>query len=176
MSWSAASVAVLAVNVLAKLALDAGGVAAGGTAAALSSSILLSLGLTLLGEAAVVWFRAQSLASAGGPAHRGPGSEQYRGAVQHPDRPTQLAPDPVSQSSGQHLPLPLRGSLRPGGAARRPGHHRRDGVHRPAPPVPHGPRTGDPRQPGRWPPAPRWPSPWSPADRRAAGAGRCSAR
>jgi hypothetical protein len=65
MSWSAASVAVFAGNVLAKLALDAGGVAAGGTSSALSSSILLSLGLTLLGEAAVVWFRSQSLTSAG---------------------------------------------------------------------------------------------------------------
>jgi hypothetical protein len=81
MAWSAGSVAVFAVNVLSKLALDAGGVAAGGTAAALSSSILLSLGLTFLGEAVVVWLRAQSLASeiaAGG---------QYRGAVQQSGRP-----------------------------------------------------------------------------------------
>src|SRR5580658_6115759 len=61
MSWSAASVAIFIVNVLAKLGLDVGGVAAGGTAAALSSSILFSLGLTLLGEAAIVWRRAQSL-------------------------------------------------------------------------------------------------------------------
>ena len=30
-SWSAASVVIFAINVLAKLALDAGGVAAGGT-------------------------------------------------------------------------------------------------------------------------------------------------
>ena len=82
MSWSAASVAVFAVNVLSKLALDAGGVAAGGTTAALSSSILLSLGLTLLGEAVVVWLRAQSL-----PSENAAGG-QYRGAVQQPGRPT----------------------------------------------------------------------------------------
>ena len=42
-----------------KLALDAGGVAAGGTKAASTDSILLSLGLTLLGEAAVIWVRAR---------------------------------------------------------------------------------------------------------------------
>jgi len=66
--------------VLVKVAVDAGCVAAGGTTAALSSSILFSLGLTLLGEAVVVWHRAQSLP---------PGSatgDQYRGAVQHADR------------------------------------------------------------------------------------------
>jgi hypothetical protein len=81
MSWSVASVVIFAVNVLAKLALDAGGVAAGGTAAALSSSILFSLGLTLLGEAAIVWLRAQSL-----PSENARG--QYRGDVQQTGRPT----------------------------------------------------------------------------------------
>jgi hypothetical protein len=81
MSWSVASVVVFAVNVLSKLALDAGGVAAGGTAAALSSSILFSLGLTLFGEAAIVWLRAQSLISENA---RG----RYRGDVQQPGRPT----------------------------------------------------------------------------------------
>jgi hypothetical protein len=104
MSWSAASVAVFAGNVLAKLALDAVGVAAGGTTAALTSSILLSLGLTLLGEAAVVWFRSQSLSAAGpGPSAgpgtwAGPGSSggfgggRYRGAVQKSGRPTNWPP------------------------------------------------------------------------------------
>jgi hypothetical protein len=82
MAWSAGSVAVFAVNVLSKLALDAGGVAAGGTTAALSSSILLSLGLTLLGEAVVVWYRAQSLPSENAAGGR------YRGIVQQPDQPT----------------------------------------------------------------------------------------
>jgi hypothetical protein len=80
MAWTAGSVVVFAVNVLSKLALDAGGVAAGGTTAALTSSILLSLGLTLLGEAVVVWFRAQSLP----PVHAAGG--QYRGTVQQSDR------------------------------------------------------------------------------------------
>jgi hypothetical protein len=100
MSWSAASVAVFAGNVLAKLALDAVGVAAGGTTAALTSSILLSLGLTLLGEAAVVWFRSQSLTAAGPGSWAGPrtsvgpgttvgsGSGQYRGTVRKSGRPT----------------------------------------------------------------------------------------
>jgi hypothetical protein len=100
MSWSAASVAVFAGNVLAKLALDAVGVAAGGTTSALTSSILLSLGLTLLGEAAVVWFRSQSLTGAGPGSWTGPGtsagpgtsggsgSGQYRGTVRKSGRPT----------------------------------------------------------------------------------------
>jgi hypothetical protein len=86
MSWSVGSVVVFAVNVLSKLALDAGGVAAGAGAAALSSSILLTLGLTLLGEAVVVWHRAQSL-----PSENGAGG-QYRGSVPQPDRPTVWPP------------------------------------------------------------------------------------
>lgn len=82
MTWSAGSVALFALGIVTKLALDAGGVAAGGTSSALSSSILLSLGVTLLGEAVVVWQRAQSLPTE--PAAGG----RYRGAVQQPDRPT----------------------------------------------------------------------------------------
>jgi hypothetical protein len=87
MSWTAASIGLFAVNVVAKLALDVGGVAAGGTASALSSSILLSLGLTLLGEAAVIWFRTQSLLTTGPPV-----GDQYRGHVQSSDRPTTWPP------------------------------------------------------------------------------------
>jgi hypothetical protein len=86
MAWTAGSVAVLLINVLLKLALDVGGVAAGGTKGALSSSILLSLGLTLLGEAGIVWLRSESLSS--GDA----AGDQYRGSVQRSDRPTQWPP------------------------------------------------------------------------------------
>jgi len=86
-SWGAASVVVLVVNVVAKLALDGVGVLAGGSTAALSSSILLSLGLTLLGEAAVVWMR--SAASLPG-ATRSAG--QYGGVVPGPSRPTRRPP------------------------------------------------------------------------------------
>ena len=86
MAWTAGSVAVLVVNVLLKLALDSGGAVAGGTKGALSSSILLSLGLTLLGEAAVVWFRSESLTTGGASG------DQYRGTVQPSDRPTQWPP------------------------------------------------------------------------------------
>lgn len=86
MAWTAGSVAVLVVNVLLKVVLDIGGVAAGGTKAALTSSILLSLGLTLLGEAAVVWMRTQSLST------DGTSGGQYRGSVQQSDRPTQWPP------------------------------------------------------------------------------------
>jgi hypothetical protein len=86
MAWTAGSVAVLIVNLFLKLALDLGGVAAGGTKTALTSSILLSLGLTLLGEAGIVWLRSESLTT--GDAAGG----QYRGTVQQSDRPTQWPP------------------------------------------------------------------------------------
>jgi hypothetical protein len=82
--WSVASVVVFAGNVAAKLALDVVGVAAGGTRSALTSSIVLSLGLTLLGEAAVIWFRTQSQGA--------PLTGQYRGSVSSADRPTQWPP------------------------------------------------------------------------------------
>jgi hypothetical protein len=75
-SWRAASVALFAFNVLAKLALDAGGVAAGGHAAALTGSILLSFGLTLLAEAVVIWDRTRAVTADGGH-----GKGQYRGTV-----------------------------------------------------------------------------------------------
>lgn len=87
MSWGTASVVILVTNVAAKLALDGIGVLAGGTRAALSSSILLSLGLTLLGEAAVVWLRSggdltgitRSVGQYGGNVHRsgGPSSRPF---------------------------------------------------------------------------------------------------
>jgi hypothetical protein len=86
MSWSAKSVIIFAVNVVAKLALDGIGIAAGGTTSALTSSIMLSFGLTLLGEAAVVWSRARSL----GPGITGEG--HYRRGVQSSDRPTMWPP------------------------------------------------------------------------------------
>ncbi len=86
MAWTVGSVVILVVNLLLKVVLDLGGVAAGGTKAALTSSILLSLGLTLLGEAAIVWMRAQSLTTDGTPG------DQYRGSVQRADRPTQWPP------------------------------------------------------------------------------------
>ncbi len=70
-SWGAVSVALFALNVLTKIALNAAGVAAGGHAAALTSSIMLSFGLTLLAEAVVIWFRAQSV-RAGERAREGP--------------------------------------------------------------------------------------------------------
>jgi hypothetical protein len=43
---------------LVKLALDLAGIAAGETAAAAGQSLILTLGLTLLGEAAVIWYRS----------------------------------------------------------------------------------------------------------------------
>jgi hypothetical protein len=58
--WGGASVAVFAVNLVTKLILDVGGVAAGGTTAGVTSSLLLAVGLMMLGEAAVIWFRVQS--------------------------------------------------------------------------------------------------------------------
>ncbi len=86
MAWTAGSVVILVVNVLLKLVFDVSGVAAGGTKTALTGSILLSLGLTLLGEAAIIWVRAQSLTTGGAP------EPQYRGPVQQAERPTRRPP------------------------------------------------------------------------------------
>ena len=57
--WGAAAVAIFAVNIVAKLALDAAGVALGGSTSAITGSLVLAAGLMLVGEAAVVWFRLQ---------------------------------------------------------------------------------------------------------------------
>jgi hypothetical protein len=88
-SWGLASVVILIINVLAKLALDGVGVLAGGTTAALSSSILLSLGLALLGEAGIVWIR-----SGGNLAGITRTVGQYGGHVQGPGDPTRRPPTP----------------------------------------------------------------------------------
>jgi hypothetical protein len=61
-NWTVRSLVVFIATLASKLALDAVGVAAGGTFAVLSSSLVFTLGLTLLGEAAIVWMRAQSIA------------------------------------------------------------------------------------------------------------------
>jgi hypothetical protein len=87
MSWGATSLIVFAVNIVAKVVLDLAGVAIGGTTHALTSSVLLSLGLTLLGEALVILMRSQSLAPQT-PA----GTDQYRGVVRPGDRPIQWPP------------------------------------------------------------------------------------
>jgi hypothetical protein len=86
MAWTAGSVVILVVNVLLKLVLDVGGVAVGGTKATLTGSIVLSVALTLLGEAAIIWVRSQSLTTGGAP------EAQYRGPVQQADRPTRWPP------------------------------------------------------------------------------------
>ena len=54
--WTWLSLGLFAANLAAKLVLDLAGVAAGQTAAA-GHSLLLTLALTLLGEAAVIWYR-----------------------------------------------------------------------------------------------------------------------
>ena len=87
MRWTTASLGIFAFNVVTKLALDLGGVAAGGTASVLSSSILFSLGLTLLGEAAIIWLRSQSLLTSAAA-----GDDQYRGTVPPTGRPTNWPP------------------------------------------------------------------------------------
>jgi len=53
--WGAVSVVIFAVNIVAKLALDVAGVALGGSTSGVTASLLLAVGLMLVGEAAVVW-------------------------------------------------------------------------------------------------------------------------
>ena len=56
--WGAASLILFVGNLAAKLVLDLIGVAAGSTTSAVGKSLVLTLGLTLLGEAAVLWVRS----------------------------------------------------------------------------------------------------------------------
>jgi hypothetical protein len=57
--WGTASLVLFAGNIVAKLVLDLVGVAAGGSTAAAGRSLVLTFGLTLLGEAAVLWLRSE---------------------------------------------------------------------------------------------------------------------
>jgi hypothetical protein len=56
--WTWLSAGLFAANLVIKLVLDFAGVAAGETAKSAGSSLLVALGLTLLGEAAIVWYRS----------------------------------------------------------------------------------------------------------------------
>jgi hypothetical protein len=56
--WTWLSLGLFGANLIVKLALDLAGVAAGETFAAAGRSLILSLGLTLLGEEAVIWYRS----------------------------------------------------------------------------------------------------------------------
>jgi hypothetical protein len=56
-SWGTASLILFVGNLAAKLVLDLIGVAAGARASTVGNSLLLTFGLTLLGEAVVIWLR-----------------------------------------------------------------------------------------------------------------------
>jgi len=59
--WGGASLAVFATTIVTKVVIDVVGVAAGGSRSVLTTSLVFSLGLTLLGEAGVVWLRSGAL-------------------------------------------------------------------------------------------------------------------
>jgi hypothetical protein len=69
--WTVLSLGLFAANLLIKLGLDVAGIAVGEPIAAATQSLILSLGLTLLGEAAVVWYRSGGAGqlTAGRPAN-----------------------------------------------------------------------------------------------------------
>jgi len=55
--WGAASLILFVSNIAAKLVLDLIGIAAGSSGSAVGKSLVLTFGLTLLGEAIVIWAR-----------------------------------------------------------------------------------------------------------------------
>ena len=61
--WGVASLVLFGVNILAKIVIDLIGLAAGATLAGAEHSLVLTLGLTLVGEALVLWFRVESAAA-----------------------------------------------------------------------------------------------------------------
>jgi len=91
--WTWLSLGLFAVSLLAKLGLDLASVATGGTAAVAGKSLLLTLGLTLLGEAAVVWYRTGGAAQLGSaiPAAEVTGREE----TEAEDRPMTDTPMPL---------------------------------------------------------------------------------
>ena len=59
MQWGKLSLILFAGNIAVKLLLDLIGLAAGSPGSAVGESLLLTFGLTLLGEAIVIWIRTQ---------------------------------------------------------------------------------------------------------------------
>lgn len=55
--WGTASLMLFIGNLVAKFVLDLIGIAAGGTVAAAAKSLILTFGLTLIGEAIALWMR-----------------------------------------------------------------------------------------------------------------------
>jgi hypothetical protein len=61
MQWGAASLILFGANLVVKALIDLVGLAAGGTTSAAVHSLVFTLGLTLVGEAVVVWVRSGSV-------------------------------------------------------------------------------------------------------------------
>ena len=93
--WGKASLALFASNIVAKLVLDLVGVATGGNASAVGKSLVFTLGLTLLGEALVLWIRTE--------ARQESAAAVSRGACAHRDRtprePPSAAPASATRTS-----------------------------------------------------------------------------
>jgi hypothetical protein len=63
MQWGTVSLLLFAGNIAVKLVLDLIGLTAGSSGSAVGKSLLLTFGLTLLGEAIVIWTRTQAATS-----------------------------------------------------------------------------------------------------------------
>jgi hypothetical protein len=113
--WGAVSVVIFAVNIVAKLALDVAGVALGGSTSGVTASLLLAVGLMLVGEAAVVWAPGSrpALCPVLTPTRR---PLAFRG----PARSGRAGPGTVRTSSGPDGPPGLGHRTRPATGDRRP--------------------------------------------------------
>lgn len=58
--WGVASLVLFGANIVAKVVIDLIGLAAGATLAGAERSLVFTLGLTLVGEALVLWLRSES--------------------------------------------------------------------------------------------------------------------
>jgi hypothetical protein len=68
MQWGTVSLLLFAGNIAVKLVLDLIGLTAGSSGSAVGKSLLLTFGLTLLGEAIVIWTRTQGATLVGAEA------------------------------------------------------------------------------------------------------------
>jgi hypothetical protein len=87
MQWGKVSLILFAGNIAVKLLLDVIGLAAGSPGSAVGKSLLLTFGLTLLGEAIVIWTRTQGARGTATP----PRAHSVRGSGGVRDLPAPVA-------------------------------------------------------------------------------------
>jgi hypothetical protein len=104
MQWGKVSLLLFAGNIAVKLVLDLIGLAAGSTGSAVGKSLLLTFGLTLLGEAIVIWTRTQGATGAehASQVRSGRGSDGVQDDVPPPLTPSAVPAGSFADAVQRH--------------------------------------------------------------------------